>query len=273
MSMTVDAASPRIRYDSAAVGGVITRDQIERVPLNGRSFLELAQARAGAAITNEYEPQPHRSCPSWGRPRPTSAARASPWTAAVSSSVGFGGSQMGFSQEVVQEFQVATVNFDPSAGLTAAGAVNVVTRAGSNDIQGTAFYFLRDHRLAAYPALNRDQDNSDPVIPAAAVRIGDGRPGPPRGAIFYFGSWERNDQRAVTATTLLIAGLRSLEPYHARPASRRPGQRTCRREHHAMRIRAFARYSHDRSRAFGPGTAIGPLNAYPSSWSRAVDRR
>ena len=42
-SVTVQAASPQIHYDSPSVGGVITRDEIQGVPLNRRSFLELAK--------------------------------------------------------------------------------------------------------------------------------------------------------------------------------------------------------------------------------------
>src|SRR6266436_3108099 len=37
-TVTVDAASPQIRYDTHEVGGVVTRPQIEGLPLNGRSF-------------------------------------------------------------------------------------------------------------------------------------------------------------------------------------------------------------------------------------------
>src|SRR5262245_54041754 len=40
-SVSVQAASPQMHYDSHAIGGVVTRNQIENVPLNGRSFLEL----------------------------------------------------------------------------------------------------------------------------------------------------------------------------------------------------------------------------------------
>ena len=48
--------------------------------------------------------------------------------------VGSFGAQMGFSQEVVQEFQISSANFDLSTGTTDAGAVNVVTRSGGNDL-------------------------------------------------------------------------------------------------------------------------------------------
>ena len=78
--------------------------------------------------------------------------------------VGTGGSAMGFSQEGVQEFQTWTVNFDLSTGITYAGAINVVTRSGGNDLHGTAFYFFRDHNLSDYAALNRDPASPDPFF-------------------------------------------------------------------------------------------------------------
>src|ERR1041384_5751190 len=40
-SVTVDAATPQMQYDSNTLGGVVTQAQIEGLPLNGRSFLEL----------------------------------------------------------------------------------------------------------------------------------------------------------------------------------------------------------------------------------------
>ena len=49
-SVTVAATQPLIRHDHHQVGGVVTRDQIERLPLNGRNFLELAKLEPG--VTN-----------------------------------------------------------------------------------------------------------------------------------------------------------------------------------------------------------------------------
>ena len=42
-SVNVDAATPQMQYDSNMLGGVVSRAQIEGLPLNGRSFLELAK--------------------------------------------------------------------------------------------------------------------------------------------------------------------------------------------------------------------------------------
>src|SRR5215471_666946 len=46
-SITVDSASPQVHYDSDTIGGVVTQSQIQDLPLNGRSFLELAKLEPG----------------------------------------------------------------------------------------------------------------------------------------------------------------------------------------------------------------------------------
>jgi hypothetical protein len=71
-----------------------------------------------------------------------------------------GGAATNFSQESVQEFQITTANFDVSTGVTSVGAVNIVTRGGTNNFHGAAFYFYRDHNLSAFPSLKRPTDPS-----------------------------------------------------------------------------------------------------------------
>ena len=46
-SVTVAAAPPLMHYDSASLSGVISREHIEALPLNGRTFLELAKLEPG----------------------------------------------------------------------------------------------------------------------------------------------------------------------------------------------------------------------------------
>jgi hypothetical protein len=46
-SVTVEGATPEIQYDSHTVGGVVTQEQIEGLPLNGRNFLELGKLEPG----------------------------------------------------------------------------------------------------------------------------------------------------------------------------------------------------------------------------------
>src|ERR1022692_4071170 len=49
--VTVEALAANINYDSNTIEGVVTRQQIDDLPLNGRSFLNLAQLEPGIQVT------------------------------------------------------------------------------------------------------------------------------------------------------------------------------------------------------------------------------
>jgi len=53
------------------------------------------------------------------------------------------------SQDAVQEFQVITSGFLAEYGRASGGVVNTITRSGSNDYHGTAYWFFRNHTLNA----------------------------------------------------------------------------------------------------------------------------
>ena len=264
-SVTVDAASPQMHYDSHTVGGVVTHSQIEDLPLNGRSFLELAKLEPGVQPPSRTSSNrvfvPVLGAPGGNNGRGTRVTVDGGSIMAV----GNGGSAMGFSQEPVQEFQVSTVNFDLSTGPTFSGAINVVTRSGGNDLHGAAFYFFRDHTLGAYPALNRDPANPDPFFQRRQFGFALGGP-IRRNRLFFFTNWERNEQRGVSDTTLTgdfahLSGITS-SPMFGDQASVRLDARL------SNAHTAFVRYSHDGNRAFGPG--FSQVNAYPSTWVRQL---
>ncbi|MBI2955813.1 MAG: TonB-dependent receptor [Acidobacteria bacterium] len=56
-----------------------------------------------------------------------------------------------FSMETVQEFRVANNNFSAEFGRAAGGIVNAITRSGTNEWHGSAWYYLRDSSLGAAP--------------------------------------------------------------------------------------------------------------------------
>src|ERR1019366_10550115 len=116
--------------------------------------------------------------------------------------IGNGGAAMGFSQEVVQEFQVCVSNCDLATGMTANGAVNVATRSGGAEWHGSGFYFFRDHYLSAYPGLTTDPSNPDPFFQRQQFGIAAG--GPIRAkSLLLFATAERNVQTGVVSTELL----------------------------------------------------------------------
>lgn len=77
----------------------------------------------------------------------------------------------------MQEFRVFRHQFDAQYGNALNAVVSVVTRAGSNQLQGSAFYFGRDDTLNARNAFAQRKPpltNSGPVSPLAvrSPRIG-----------------------------------------------------------------------------------------------------
>jgi Carboxypeptidase regulatory-like domain len=268
-SITVDTATPLIQYDSHTVAAVITQSQIQDIPLNGRNFLELAKLQPGvqppSASNNNRVFVPILGAPGGNTGSGGRGTRVSVDGGSIMA-VGSFGAQMGFSQEVVQEFQISAANFDLSTGTTDAGAINVVTRSGGNDFHGTAFYFFRDHTLSAYPALARDPTNPDPFFQRR--QFGWALGGPVRHArVFFFANWESNEQRGVVDSNLLDPDFAHFSRITTSPLF---GDQFSVRLDARLTIRqtGFIRYSHDGGRAFAPSPSTGNPMAYPSQWTR-----
>src|SRR5258706_1430524 len=69
---------------------------------------------------------------------------------------GFFGEQMGgqraaidITLEAVKEFQVVASGANPEFGRTAGGVINVITKSGTNEIDGSGFEYFRTEALTA----------------------------------------------------------------------------------------------------------------------------
>jgi hypothetical protein len=199
--VTVQATVPLLHREDHQIGGVVRREQIENVPLNGRNFLELAKLEPGVTSPVRGAAGNRTFIATLG-----SGLQAIPRVGYTRVTVdgasinAFGtiGTSLQISPEIAQEFQLSTASFDPATGLTTNGAVNVVTRSGSNEYRGGGFVLYRDHHLAAYPGLVRDPRDPHPFFQRR--HFGGAVGGPIRtGRTFFMGSYERNDQRGVAS--------------------------------------------------------------------------
>ena len=261
----VDDVAPLINYESNQVGGVISRKQIESLPLNGRNFLDLAKLEPG--VTNAVQSTDRVFVSILGsglfNPPRIGNTRVTIDGANISS-IGTRGARLQVSQEDVQEFQLSSVNFDLSTSLTTNGAINIVTRSGGDQYHGSGFYFYRDHHLAAYPGLQRDPSNPDPFFQRSQFGYNLGGPIRKRRA-FFFTSYERNDQRGVLSIQPLTPEFAPLGRISASPY--KGNQFTLRLDGSLNRNHnAFIRYTHDGNNLFGPRADSN--NPLPSGWSR-----
>jgi hypothetical protein len=268
-TVTVRGALPLVRRDQHQVSGVVTRNQIENLPLNGLNFLELSKLEPG--VTSPARGAFNRTfVPSMGAGLaavPRIGFTRSTVDGASINVVGAIGTSLQVSQEVVQEFQMSTVNFDAATSPTTIAAVNIVTRSGGNQPHGSGFSFYRDHNLAAYPGLGRDPFNPDPFF--QRHQLGAALGGPIREErAFFFASYEHNDQRGIVSVRPSDPELAWLAGLFASPSlgdllSARVDVRL-----HSNH-QAFARYTHDRGHSFFSGAGVPSL---PSGWSRFTGR-
>jgi hypothetical protein len=263
----VEADVSGVSASEYKVDGRVSRVQIENLPLNGRSFLELAQLEPGIQVLSVTNPggagNNYQQLLIGGAY--FSQTRISVDGSTITDRF-TGGTTQGFSQESVQEFQVSTFNFDPSTGLTGSGAINIVTRRGSNDLHGSAFLYYRDHNLAAYPALRRNSFNPEPFF--ARRQSGFNLGGPLKhDRLFWFANYEHNNQDAVFAITNNHPIFSKLDVIYPNPLDsdlfnlRIDGQANDRHQ-------AFLRFSLDKNKTFAPAGAIG----MPSNWQSLEHR-
>jgi hypothetical protein len=261
--INVQGETAQISYDSHEISGVITHETIQNLPVNGRSFLQLSMLEPGVSVTannvGQYNKQFDVSI--LGASSANNSVRITVDGATVQDSI-TGGTQQNFSQEVVQEFQLSSTNFDLSTGIGAGGAINVVTRSGGNDFHGSVFIFYRDHNMSAFPFLAHEPgEPSSPYF--ARKQEGFWFGGPiKKDKLFFFTSLEHIDQTALFSafpSDPLFQGLgtNTASPYHANELTERLDWRI------NARNNAFLRYSHDGNNSFAP-PGIGDL---PSDWA------
>ncbi|HEY6348458.1 MAG TPA: carboxypeptidase regulatory-like domain-containing protein, partial [Candidatus Angelobacter sp.] len=139
-----------INTEQPTVQGVLTAQQIENLPINGRNFLDLAQLEPGVQIQDggNFDPTKNGfSSISFGG-RFGRTARIEVDGVDISDET-VGTTTQNLPASAIQEFQVSQSSLDMSTELTSSGAVNVVTKSGSNRWHGEGFYLLRDHNSSA----------------------------------------------------------------------------------------------------------------------------
>src|SRR5438876_12184079 len=155
--VTVSAAIPRIDKDETATGSIVAAREVSDLPIRGRDFTEFAQLTP--AITQESDRNGlviagQRSINS------NIAIDGTDFNDALQ------GNQRGgnegvffFPQAAVREFQVVRSGASAEIGRTNSGFVNVVTKSGSNDAHGEAFYYDREKTLTSPDAFDRTLNN------------------------------------------------------------------------------------------------------------------
>ncbi len=215
--------------ESAAVGATVTRDFVESLPLNGRSFQSLFELAPGAVLTKttfneqgQFSVNGQRANANYFMVDGVSAnigvsAGFAPGQAAGGSLPALttlGGTNNLVSVDALQEFRIQTSTYAPEFGRTPGAQVSMVTRSGSGEFHGSAFDYFRHDALDA-----NDFFANSRGLRKAPLRQNDfggvlGGPLLKNGRAFFFFSYEglRLRQPQVAMTEVPDAAARNLAP-------------------------------------------------------------
>src|ERR1700677_5030761 len=188
----VEGSALSVNTEQATVQGVLTAQQIENLPINGRNFLDLAQLEPGVQIQDGGSFDPTKkgfSSISFGG-RFGRTARIEVDGLDISDET-VGTTTQDIPASAIQEFQIGESMLDLSTELTSSGSVNVTTRSGTNTLHGQAYEAFRNHDLDAAlpggqtPFFQRNQAGGNL---GGAVK---------KDKLFLFGDGERTSQGFV----------------------------------------------------------------------------
>ncbi|HZF40461.1 MAG TPA: TonB-dependent receptor [Blastocatellia bacterium] len=248
--VTVQASgAAQINYEGHSIDGVITREKIQDLPLNGRSFLNLAFLEPGVTVspgtTSQYNSLFSVSVLGGDSNKTAITVDGGNVRNSIEGNTG-----MNFSQEVVQEFQLSSTNYDLSTGITSVGSINIVSRSGGNQFHGSGYFFFRDHNMAAYPGLKRNALSPDPFFARRNPGVSVGGP-IIKDRLFFFTNYEYMNQTQIFTVQPDLPSVSGLagnfaSPYRGHLFSLKLDLKLS--DKHNL----FMRYSHDQNKGVGP---------------------
>jgi len=182
-----------INLSSAAVSGLVNDKEIRDLPLNGRSFQQLALLQTGvtpalAAGNDVVGGRTPKISINGARPEQNNFLLDGTDINNVYNKTPGSSAGVLLGVEAVLEFQVLTNAYSAEFGRSAGGVINAVTRSGANEIHGSAFEFVRNSALDAKDFFDpRDK----PIPPFKRNQFGGTLGGPiVRDKTFYFLAYE-----------------------------------------------------------------------------------
>lgn len=256
--------SAAINTTDNKVDGVVSRQQIDSLPLNGRNFLQLASLQPGVRVSTSSPGDANNLFNVSIGGGDSALTRLTVDGGSVVDLV-TGSAGQNFSVETVQEFQISSFNFDLSTGVSSVGAINIVSRTGANDYHGSGFAYYRDRKLAAYPVLIRDPQNKEPFF--RRLQSGGYLSGPiKKDKAFWFFNMEHLNQDSTFSVFnggYLLGNVQPLKQFDAIAPSPYTGLLSNARVDYKLNDKhsTFIRYSGDHNKVFAPvGGATLPSN-------------
>ncbi|MCB1019723.1 MAG: TonB-dependent receptor [Bryobacterales bacterium] len=198
-TVEVSDSTPLVDVGSAALGSIVSRERLRDLPLNQREFLQLALLAGGAlppAPGSELERQNDSGMHLNGA---REAANNFLLDGVDNNDLYINRLVVSPPLDSVQEFRLHASNYQAEFGRSGGGQVNVVSRAGTNQLHGSFYEYLRND---AFDARNFFDPAGQPIPKFRRNQFGASAGGPLRkNRAFFFGGYEGTRIRdAITRT-------------------------------------------------------------------------
>ena len=187
-TVAVEATAPVINTDSSTVGNVVDNKKVTELPLNGRNFLQLNllvpgvnqgvkgsqnQTQGGSISVNGVREQANNFL----------------LDGMDNNDLAINQYAVAISTEAIQEFKVQASTYSAEFGRSPGAQINVATKAGTNEVHGVLYEYLRNDALDAKNFFDRP----GPIPEYRRNQYGASAGGPIRkNKTFFFGNYEGN---------------------------------------------------------------------------------
>lgn len=158
-TVSVSATTSLVDTAASSLGTVVEQRSIDSLPLNGRSFTDFALLTPGATTDGDFGMISFNGV----------AGNFNNYTVdGGNNNNAFFAQQIGrtipfqFSEDVIREFQVTSTGFEAEFGQAGGGLVNTVTKSGTNQVHGDAYYYILDSSTSANDKINEQQGIAKP---------------------------------------------------------------------------------------------------------------
>jgi hypothetical protein len=149
----------QVELESSSISAMVSSTTIRELPLNGRSWTDLANLQPGISgiqTQSALGVGPERGNRGFGAEITVDGARPQQNNyrldgISINDHQNGAGSVLGgnLGVDAIQEFSVLTSNYSAEYGRTSGGVVNAITRSGTNNFHGGVYEFLRNSALDA----------------------------------------------------------------------------------------------------------------------------
>jgi outer membrane receptor protein involved in Fe transport len=212
-TVNVAAIAPDVQLTSSTLSAEVDATTERELPLNGRDWTQLATLQPGVTGVRVEAGSSNRGNRGYGTLLSISGHQPYENNYRINGisindySNGSPGSSLGVNLGVdaIQEFSVLIGNYSAEYGRASGGVVNGITKSGTNQFHGDAYFFMRDKVL---DAKNYFDDKTLPLPPFHRNQFGAAVGGPiKKGKTFIFADYEGIRQRKSDTFTNSVPSL------------------------------------------------------------------